>query len=97
MNFVKDDITGEVTSILDVLKSPSQNKFFNKILTTCDQNDLVWYSNSTTVSKLAKELDLSEDRIKQLIKNLCDLGVLIKKTRGVYAISRKYITNQSSK
>lgn len=97
MNLIKDTTNGEVTTILDVLKSASQNKFFSKILATCDQKDLVWYSNSTTVNKLAKEMDLSEERIKQLIKSLCDSGVLIKKTRGVYAISRKYVTNQSNK
>ncbi len=96
MNLIKQD-DGTVTTVLDVFKSTSQAQFFTKLLVHCDQTDLIWYSNKETIGKIAKEMSLSDVRIKQLLKDLCDSGILIKRTRGVYIISKKYVTNQSSK
>lgn len=77
-------------NLLSVCTNITEYRVINSILNTVNV-DLIWYSNSDTRQKISEEVTLSDARLKQVIAGFCKKGILIKKTKGIYTFSRKFI------
>ena len=84
------DIKDEKT-IMDACNTLSELRAISSIIKSCSDLDLMWYSNINSRKKLANELQISDSRVKQVIADLCSLGILIKRSKGIYKISKRYI------
>lgn len=90
MRFIKMIIIDDNT-FLDKCKTISQIHVFTEICKSMDQNQL-WYSNSESRGSISTKLNLSDVRIKQIVKELTDVGLLHKKMKGIYIISQVYMS-----
>ncbi len=80
-------------TVLDNLLE-SEAKLLNGIImarSTDALEHIVWYSNADSRKAMADRLNVSDIRIKQLLKSLTDKGVLICKVRGSYKVADKYM------
>jgi hypothetical protein len=88
--FVKMMITENKTYI-DECKTMSQIHVYNELIKNMDENQL-WFSNSTSRIKICNSLNLSDGRVKAIVKELTDLGLLHKKMKGIYLISKVFVS-----
>lgn len=96
MRFVKMMIIEDNNTYLDKCKNMSQVHVFLEIVKAMDSNQL-WFSNSDSRKKICDKLDLSDIRLKQIIKYLVNEGLLHKKLKGIYLISQVYMSTISEK
>lgn len=78
-------------TLLDNLHD-SEGKLLSKIILASKDNNLTWYSNKDSRGTIAKKLEISDIRVKQLLASLVLKGILIKLSKGVYKISSKYLS-----
>lgn len=70
----------------------SENKMLDAILFASKENNLTWYSNKDSRTKICNKLNISDIRVKQLIASLTQKGILLKLSKGVYKVSAKYFS-----
>lgn len=74
-------------------RTKSQDKMLEYLLLNChDKDTLTWYYTEDSVERMCKVTGWKVDNVNRILKELCDpkVGVLVKKTRGVYIISKTF-------
>jgi predicted transcriptional regulator len=88
---------GLCVSALDEFTHLAQAKFMSRLVVRVhDKVNLFWYKNETSVQEICNDMGISKHYVTKLLKELVDLGLLHKKTRGVYLINKKYFQSIES-
>lgn len=93
--FVENSDKGVVETVFDKLEG-TNGKVFARLLIYCNQDELVWYSNKDSRNKILEDCGISDIRLKQILAKLVEEGILIRRIRGVYELSRVYVSNQKT-
>ena len=92
LQFVKMMINQEYgITVLSVTRNKSQDRVIEYLVGNVDEADrLVWYYVGDSVAKAVKKLGMSKAYFDKVLRDLVELGVLHKKARGVYILSKEY-------
>ena len=78
-------------TILVVTKTKSQDKVLHYLLLNCqDKDTLTWYHTDETATMLANKCDMKKSFLNKILRQLVELGIVYKKTRGVYIVSKHF-------
>ena len=84
-------------SVLDEFTHLAQAKFMSRLVVRAhDKVNLCWYRNEGSVQDICDDMGISKFYVTKLLKELVDLGLLHKKTRGVYLINKRYFQSIES-
>lgn len=79
------------TTVLLVTKTKNQDKVLHYLLLNCqDKDTLTWYHTDESANMLAEKCGIKKDYLNKILKQLIDLGIVYRKTRGVYIVSKKF-------
>lgn len=92
LQFIKMMINKEYgKTVLTVTKNKTQDKVIEYLINNCqDKKSLIWYYSQEEAEKASKELGLKKFYFDKVLKSLVGLGVLLKKTKGVYILSKEF-------
>lgn len=86
------------TTVLLVTKTKNQDKVLHHLLLNCqDQETLTWYHTDESARMLAEKCEMGKDYLNKVLAQLVKLGILHRKTRGVYVILKKYFQTTEDK
>lgn len=86
------------TTVLSVTKNKTQDKVIECLLQSVqDKENLIWYYTDDSADALAEMSGLKKYYLDKILSQLVDLGVLLRRTRGVYVLSKEYFQVKEEK